>query len=99
MYAYAASHEATCAAQGFLAKINEAVLYPLIMLLMAIAFLIFLWGGFQFIVNSDDPGGREIGRRHMVYGIIGLLVMVSAAGILTIAANTLGIPAGGAASC
>jgi hypothetical protein len=34
---------------------------------------------------------RETGRRHMLYGIIGLLVMLSAFAILRIAIETFGI--------
>jgi len=92
-YVHAAS-EATCVAQGFLDKINDAVFYPLIALLTGVALLVFLWGAFQFIFRADSPGAREAGRDHMIYGVIGLFVMVSALTILTIAANTfnLGIP-------
>lgn len=91
-FAYAS--EAACVAQDFLDKINDAVLFPAIALLAGIALLVFLWGGVQFIQNADDPSARQAGRGHMIYGIIGLLVMVSAFAILTIAANTfdLGIP-------
>jgi hypothetical protein len=98
MYAFAAPSEATCVAQGFLGKINDAVLFPLIMLMMAIAFVYFLYGSFQFVVGADEPAARETGRKHMVYGIIGLLVMISAAGILAIAANTFGLDSS-AANC
>lgn len=94
-YVYAAS-EATCVAQKFLSIINDAIFYPLITLLSGVALLVFLWGGFRFITNADNSTEREVGRSHMIYGIIGLLVMVSAMAILTIAANTfdLGIPWG-----
>lgn len=51
----------------------------------------FLWGGFQFILNAHNPTARETGKKHMIFGIIGLLVMVSAAAILAIAANTFGL--------
>lgn len=79
-------------ALDFMKKINDAVLYPLIMLLMAVALLWFLYGAFKYIRKSDSPGERETGRKHMIYGIIGLLVMTTALGILTIAANTFGLP-------
>lgn len=94
-----AASQATCVAQGFLDKIYVAIFYPLVLLLTAVAFLMFLWGGFQFISNADNPSARETGRRHMLYGIIGLLVMVSALVILTIAANTFDLPIPGDASC
>ena len=49
---------------------------------MAIAFLIFIWGLFVFIANADDQAKRKEGQMHMIYGIIGLSIMVGAWGIL-----------------
>lgn len=92
--AYASNHSAACVAQSFLDRINEAVLFPLIIFLTALAFLLFLFGAMRFVWSADDSGGRERGRRHMMFGIIGILVMVSAAAILAIAANTFGLSVG-----
>lgn len=88
-YVYAS--EATCVAQSFLAKLNEIIIYPLIMLLMAVALLMFLWGGFNFLRKAENSNDRETGKRHMIYGVLGLLVMTSAYAILSIAANTFGL--------
>ena len=89
--AHAAS-KATCVAQGFLDKLNEAVLYPLIILLLAVAFLIFLYGGLKFILKPSSLAGESNeGRNHMLYGIIGLVVMASAGAILAIAAGTFNL--------
>lgn len=87
MYAYAAS-QAHNQAQNLLSKINEAILFPLITLMMAIALLIFLYGAFEYVRAADSEGGRETGRRHLLWGTIGMLVMISALSILTIAAGT-----------
>jgi hypothetical protein len=88
MYAFAQTTAAREAAQGFLTKINEAILFPLITLMMAIALLIFLYGAFEYVKGAANEGDRETGRRHLLYGIIGMLVMLSAFTILTIAAAT-----------
>ena len=92
--AYANSHH-TEAAQTLVAKINAAIVYPLITLLLALALLLFLWGAFRFIAGAGDETERTTGKRHMLFGIIGMLVMVSALAILQIAANTFGISAPG----
>lgn len=88
--AYAAT-EAQIAAQCLVDKINQVVFFPLIGLLMAIAFLIFLWGAFEFVKNSDNEAGRQTGRTHLLYGTIGMLIMLSAYAILNIAAGTFGL--------
>lgn len=87
MYAYAAT-EAQIAAQGFLTKINEAILYPLIVFMLALALLVFLYGAFEYVKGASNDGDRETGRRHLLYGTIGMLVMLSAISLLSIAAGT-----------
>ncbi len=90
MYAYAAS-EAQVVAQEFLTKINDAILFPLITLMMAIALLIFLYGAFEYVKGASSEGDRETGKRHLLYGTIGMLVMLSALAILSLAAATFGL--------
>ncbi len=90
MYAIAAS-EAQIVAQGFLSRINDAILFPLITLMMAVALLVFLYGAFEYVRNADSEEGRTKGSQHLFYGIIGMLVMLSALALLTIAAATFGL--------
>ena len=87
MYAFAAS-EAQAAAHVFLAKINQVILFPLITLLMALALLVFLYGAFEYVRGANDASSREEGGRHLLYGTIGMLVMLSAFALLSIAAGT-----------
>jgi cell division protein FtsL len=87
MYAFAAT-DAQVVAQGFLLKIEQAILFPLITLMMAVALLVFLYGAFEYVRNANDPGERETGARHLLYGTIGMLVMLCALAILSIAAGT-----------
>ena len=78
-------------AKSFVAKINQAIVYPLIMLMMGVAMLYFLYGAFEYIMNADNETGRETGKKHLLWGVVGLLVMVSAYAILEIAANTFNV--------
>lgn len=88
MIAYASGADV---ARGFLATLNEVIVYPLIALMMTIALVVFLWGSFEFIANAGNPGKREEGRKHILWGMIGMLIMISAYAILTIAAGTFGL--------
>ncbi len=74
-----------------MAKIVDAILNPLIALLFGLALLLFIWGMVQFIWTADTEDGRDTGKRHMLWAIIGMFVMVAAYAILKIAANTFGI--------
>jgi hypothetical protein len=91
MIAYAAEGAHVTAAKAMLAKIESAILFPLMTLMMAVALLVFLWGMYEYVLNADDESARSTGKTHMMYGIIGLLVMISALSILRIAAGTVGV--------
>ena len=78
-------------ARTFVGQINDIILFPLIILMTAVAVMIFIWGGLQYVLKANDPAGRAQGAKHLLWGVVGLLVMVSAYAILTIAANTFDI--------
>lgn len=88
MIAHAAASDV---ARDFLMTLNDAILYPLITLMMAVALLVFLWGCFEFIMAAGDPGARSTGKKHILWGIVGMVIMVSAYGILSIAVGTFGL--------
>lgn len=75
----------------FLDAIITEIVNPLILLLMGLAAVFFLWGVVQMIMNSGSPEAQEQGKKHMMYGIIGLVIMVGVFGILNILLNTFGI--------
>lgn len=84
----AGSAEASALARHFVSQLNDAIVYPLIALMMAVALLVFLYGAFNFVRGANNESVREQGRRHLLYGVIGLLVMLCALAILYIAAGT-----------
>ena len=88
----AAVSTAEHAAQCFVNKLNNAILFPLITLLLAMAFLVFLYGCFEYVRNASSDAGRETGKQHILYGTIGMLIMISAHSILSITAGTFSIP-------
>jgi hypothetical protein len=89
MIALASGH--TQAAQGLVDKINTIILFPLMSFMLTLALLYFLLGAYEFVQGADSDDSRSTGKTHMMFGIIGMLVMVSAMAILKIAAGTFGI--------
>lgn len=86
------SHQrAVSEANSFVDKFNDVILFPLIALLAAVAFFVFLIGCAEYVINAGNSAGREKGIRHITWGIIGLVVMVSAWALLRIAAGTIGL--------
>jgi fructose-specific phosphotransferase system IIC component len=90
MTAHAAS-PGVAEAQAFVADFNSIILFPFIGFLTAVAVLIFIYGGFEYIIHADNSAAREQGRKHLMWGIVGLFVMLVAFGILSIAAGTFGL--------
>lgn len=62
----------------------------LIPLLIAIGLLVFLWGMAKFILHAEEDEKREEGRQLMMWGAIGLFVMVSFWGLTKILLGTFG---------
>jgi hypothetical protein len=67
--------------------INRSVI-PLI---FALALVMFIWGVVQFVINSDEEAKKEKGRQFMIWGIIGLTVMVSVWGLVGVLGSTFGL--------
>jgi hypothetical protein len=83
--------KAAAEAASFVGRLNDALLIPVIGLLSGIAFLWFVYGCAIYIINAGNDQAREEGKKHITYGLIGLVVMISAYAILTIATGTFGL--------
>lgn len=78
----------TAAAASFVDRINNAIVFPLISLMLGVAVLVFVWGGYQYLLHADDARARSEGQKHMLFGILGIVIMISAYTILAIAVRT-----------
>ena len=81
----------TEAAKNLVDKVNDIILFPTIALLSAVAVLVFLYGCFEYIFKADQSDARAAGVKHIMWGIVGLLIMLSSYAILSIAAGTFGL--------
>ena len=70
-------------------RISTQILNPIISLLFALATLYFLWGVAKFIMNTDNEQARTEGKDSMVWGIVGMFVMVVAYGIVKVVGRTV----------
>ena len=86
-----AQQKAAEEAARFVVILNDVIIFPLIALLSAIAFFMFLWGCAQYIFNATNDQARQTGVKHITYGIIGLVIMLSAFTILTVVTATFGL--------
>lgn len=79
-------------AQQLVDKIVLEIVNPIVAVLFTLAVVVFFWGLIEFIYKAGDASGREIGKQHMVWGLVGIFIMMSAYGILKLFTNAFDIP-------
>lgn len=70
-------------------RIVDVIINPLLALLFALALIFFLWGVAEFLFKFDEK--RNEGKQHMIWGIFGMFIMVSAFAIIRLLLNTFNI--------
>jgi len=79
--------------QSIICKIGN-ILDTLIPILVVLGVVYFVWGVVQYVI-SDDEEAKKKGRDRMIYGIIGLVVIVAMWGLVGIVINTFNVGTGG----
>ena len=73
---------------GVIGLINT-VIVPVI---FALSFLVFVWGVVNyFFISGGEEGKREEGRKFAMWGILGIVVLFSVWGLVSLLLSTLGI--------
>jgi len=60
-------------------------------LVFSLAFLLFVYGVVQYVLNDTDGAKREKGKQFMIWGIIALTVMVSTWGLVRLLGGSFGL--------
>lgn len=74
-----------------LAKIVTVIVVPIVSLVFVLAVLLFIWGIAGLIIYRENPEKREEGQRNILWGVVGMFIMVSVYGIIRLIANTVGV--------
>ena len=75
----------------FVDKVVVQIINPIILLLSAVAFVIFIWGVFEFVMGAGDPKKREEGQKAILWGLVGFVIMFGAYGIINLALGTFNL--------
>ncbi len=73
----------------YIDRIIDLIINPLVQLMFFAAFLVFAWGILVMILNAADETKRSEGKKHMMYGIVGMLIMIGAFGIFALLKSTV----------
>jgi hypothetical protein len=77
---------------GYSRGIINIINYYLVPALLALAFLVFLWGVFkQFIWKGDSGEAHTEGAKFVATGLIGFVIILSLWALVNIARVTLGV--------
>lgn len=74
----------------FIQKLNTYLFNPAIYLLVVLGVVYFLYGVYEYLRDGESGDAREIGQRHMIWGLIGLSIMVGVFVIMRIVLGTIG---------
>ena len=85
------AYAATTNVDAFVKKVDDLIINPIIYVMFALAILIFLYGVLEFIMNQASEEKKTTGRNHMIWGIVGITIMLGVWTILNFVLNTLGV--------
>ena len=74
---------------SLLNNISAVIINPMIYMLFTAGFIVFIWGLVQFVAHLDNEEARSTGGKHMLWGIIGMVIMVGVGGVVNIIQNTI----------
>ena len=77
--------------QALIKKIDAAIINPLIYFMIGLATVYFLWGVVEYLIHGDEADARATGTQHMIWGVVGLAIMIGVFGIIGIIERTIGI--------
>jgi hypothetical protein len=65
------------------------ILNPIMGALFTFGFFVFVWGVVEMIVKAESADARTQGQKHMLYGALGMFIMLSAWGIIRLIGSTI----------
>ncbi|MBI4692245.1 MAG: hypothetical protein HY773_02280 [Candidatus Terrybacteria bacterium] len=74
-------------ADTLIKNINTTIVNPLVGLMIAIALVVFLYGVFEYIAGAANEEKRETGKKHIIWGLIGLFIMFGVFGLMNVLAS------------
>ncbi|MBP6926020.1 MAG: NADH-quinone oxidoreductase subunit J, partial [Candidatus Pacebacteria bacterium] len=81
---------------NFMDRAFTVLVQPFLGLMFAVALVLFLYGVMIFIANTDKSSeDSNNGKKHMLWGIVGMFIMISVFGIMRLILNTFNIRSGG----
>ncbi len=65
-------------------RVEKDIINPSLKVLIPVAIVVFMWGVLQFIMNAEDTEAHEKGKRHLVWSLVGFVIMILVFGIINL---------------
>ncbi len=72
-------------------SIDRVIINPLILFLFACALVFFIYGVAKYILSPGNEEVRKTSKSHMLWGIIGMFIMISSLMLMRLIINTLNV--------
>lgn len=83
--------------QGYATNIIGIINTILVPVILTIAFLVFIYGVFNyFIMGAADGKKRSEGAQFVLWGVVGFVIILSVWGLVNLLGSTLGLTVGSA---
>ncbi len=77
-------------ADQILSKVATEIFTPLYQLAVGVTLLYFLFGVAKYVLDLSNPEKKTFGRSHLLWGTVGLFIVLSVGGILNVAGGVFG---------
>src|SRR3990167_8075789 len=85
------AYAASTSLNGFIRNVDSMIIDLLIKLIFALAIVYFLYGVFEFLSNQENEEKKTTGKNHMLWGIIGITIMMGVWFFLNLIISTFNI--------
>ncbi len=75
---------------GFLAKI-QGILDNIVPFIVGLAVFVIIWGIFTYITQASNEEKREEAKKYILWGVVGVFMMLSIWGFVNILLNTFSL--------
>ena len=77
--------------EEILQRIITYLIDPALRVIFTLGLFFFVWGIIQFLWGVQKGHPENEGKQHMVWGLVGMLIMVSVYGIIALIINSFGL--------
>jgi len=82
---------------GSILSVFKGLLDAIIPIIITLAVVYFFYGVAKYVMAAGDEEAQKAGRSIMIYGVIGLFVIVAVWGLVAMLGTTFGVTIGGGA--